>query len=447
MKRTFLVFMILSIATISYPQHRDIDKTILSQKEQTELYNKNLEWKLDNVLPAIMRRENIDMWIIICFEYSEDPVYKTLTTWPIDGARRLSILIFHDAPDGYKKLSATWHGASASGYMYKSIFTDKSNGAEGQFMAVADYIKHADPIRIGINYDPEIIDDFSHANGLSHFHYEKLFAALDPKYQTRLVSAKQVVMGWFETRTPWEESFFRHMAGLTHDLIKEFFSNAVITPDVTTTRDVTWWIVERIKEMKLSYWFFPSIDIERSSENRSRYGKDDMIIRRGDILHCDVGISYMGLTTDMQHNAYVLNQGETEAPEGIRKLFEKGRRFQDLCMKEMIEGRTGNEILKVVLTKGKAEGLNPVMYSHPVNYFGHGSGMTIGVTEEQVFLKVSGEHKLYNNTTYALEFSVSAAIPEWKNEVVSLGVEDDIIFSGGKAIFADGRQDILYIIR
>ena len=87
------------------------------------------------------------------------------------------------------------------------------------------------------------------------------------------------------------------------------------------------------------------------------------------------------------------------------------------------------------------------MYSHPVNYYGHGSGLTIGVTEEQVFLKVSGEHKLYNNTTYALEFSVSATIPEWKNEVVRLGVEDDIIFSGGKAAFADGRQEKLYIIR
>ena len=331
--------------------------------------------------------------------------------------------------------------------MYKSIFTDKSNGAEGQFTAVADYIKQADPRRIGINYDPEIIDDFSHANGLSHFHYEKLFSALDPKYQTRLVSAKKIVMGWFETRTPWEESFFRHMAGLTHDLIKEFFSNAVITPDVTTSQDVTWWIAERIKEKNLNYWFFPSIDIDRSSENRRKYGKDDMVIRRGDILHCDVGISYMGLTSDMQHNAYVLNSGETEVPAGISTLFEKGKRFQDICMKEMTEGRTGNEILKAVLTKGKAEGLNPVMYSHPVNYYGHGSGLTIGVTEEQAFLKVSGEHKLYNNTTYALEFSVSATIPEWKNEVVRLGVEDDIIFSGGKAAFADGRQEKLYLIR
>lgn len=447
MKRYLLSSLILCITIISYPQTRDIDKAVLTQKQQAELYNKNLEWKLDNVLPAIMRREKIDMWIIICFENSEDPVYRTLTTRPLDNARRLSVLIFHDSKDGFKKLSATWHGAAASGYMYESIFTDRSNGAEGQFTAVADYIRKADPAKIGINYNTETLDDFSHANGLSHFHYEKLFNALDPKYHTRLVSAKEIIMGWYETRTPWEISFFRHITGIAHDLIKEFYSNAVITPDVTTTEDASWWIAERIKELKLDFWFLPEIDIKRSSENRQKYGRDDNVIRRGDFLHCDVGLSYMGLTTDMQQSAYVLNTSESDAPAGIRSLFEKGKRFQNICLGEMIEGLTGNDILKNVLSKGKAEGLNPVMYSHPVNYFGHGSGMTIGLTENQKFLQGTGNRKLYNNTSYALEFSVSAAVTEWKNEVVSQGFEENIIFTGSKAQFADGRQEVLYLIK
>ena len=185
MNKILLVSLMILTTTISFAQTRDIDKDILTQKQQAELYNKNLEWKLDSVLPPLMRRENIDMWIIICFENSEDPVYRTLTTRPLDNARRLSVLIFHDSPDGFKKLSATWHGAAASGYMYESIFTDKSNGAEGQFKAVADYIRKTDPKRIGINYNNETIDDFSHANGLSHFHYEKLYNAIDAKYRDK----------------------------------------------------------------------------------------------------------------------------------------------------------------------------------------------------------------------------------------------------------------------
>ncbi|MDZ7633201.1 MAG: hypothetical protein U5L72_01645 [Bacteroidales bacterium] len=113
----------------------------------------------------------------------------------------------------------------------------------------------------------------------------------------------------------------------------------------------------------------------------------------------------------------------------------------------MKEGLTGNQILKAVLDRGRAAGLNPVMYSHPVNYFGHGSGMTIGRTEQQEFLPGSGEHKLYNNTTYALEFSVAADIPEWGMQRVSLGSEENIIFTGGKARYVDGRQEAFYLIK
>lgn len=419
---------------------------VLSMKSQTELFNKNLEWKVNNVLPEIMEREKLEMWIIICFENDPDPVYRTLNTWPGDDARRLSILIFHKSKDGFKKLSATWHGPGASGYFYEGIFNDRSQGAEGQFRAVADYIRKTDPANIGINYDPSVIDDFSHANGLSHFHYEKLYNSLDKKYRERLVSAKDVVIGWYETRTPWEISFFKTMCVTAHELIKEFYSNDVIVPDVTTRDEVRWWIVEKINSLGLNSWFFPSIDIIRSPQNIALQGKDE-IIRRGDLIHCDVGIEYMGMTTDMQHLAYVCNIDENDAPEGLKKVYNQGLRFQQIVLEEMIEGRSGNEILGIVLKRGNNENLKPLMYSHPVNYYGHGSGMTIGRTENQEFLPGSGEHPLYNNTTYALEFSVTGSVPEWNNSDVRMGFEENMIFSNGKAWLIDGYPQNLYLIK
>ncbi|MBN1388357.1 MAG: aminopeptidase P family protein [Bacteroidales bacterium] len=433
------VLLLVGVYAQDYPP-------ILSLEEQTELFNKNLEWKLDNVMPEIMRREGLEMWLVICFENDTDPVYRTMNTWPGDNARRLSILIFHDSKDGFKKLSGTWHGSYASGYMYENIFTDRSNGAQGQFEALADYIRKADPENIGINYDNRVIDDFTHVNGLSHFHYEKLYDALDEKYRKRLVSAKEVAIGWFETRTPWEVSFYKTMCKITHELIKEFFSTEVIIPDVTNRNDVRWWIVEKIRSLGLDTWFFPSLDIIRSPQNIAKYGEDD-IIRRGDLLHCDVGIEYMGLTTDMQHLAYVCELDEEDAPGGLKDLYKKGLRFQQITMEEMAEGRTGNEILVKSLERGNAEGLQPWQYSHPVNYFGHGSGMTIGRTEEQEFLPGSGEHPLYNNTTYALEFSVTGTMPEWENAEVRMGFEDDMIFINGKARLIDGYPGSLYLIK
>ena len=427
---------------------RDIDN-ILPLRERAQVYNELLEWRLDNILPEIMRREGIDMWLVICFEYDEDPVYMSLVPEPIMCARRLSILLFHDSKDGFKKLTANWHGSGSAGYMYTNIFTDRSQGANAQFTAVADYIKEHDPQKIGINYAPhyEYHDEFAHGNGLSAFHKEKLERALDKKYIDRLVSAEKVCIGWYETRSPRELSLYRHLCGIAHDLIAEFFSNEVIIPDITTTEEVVWWIRQRIHDIGLQTWFQPSISIRRSPEDAAIYGRGDDVIRRGDILHCDVGIKYLGLCTDMQHNAYVCRIGENEPPEGVKELLRCGNRLQEILLNEFKEGRTGNEILQSALEKGRAEGLNPRIYSHPVGIYGHASGMMIGMTEKQDGVPGTGEHPLYPNTVYAIELSVAYDIPEWDNTRVSLGLEEQGVFTKSGPNWVDGYPRVFYLIK
>ena len=376
--------------------------SVLPLREQARVFNEILAWRLDNILPAIMRREGVDMWIVMCFEYDEDPVYMTLVPKPAMSARRLSILIFHDRKDGFQKLTANWHGSGSAGPMYTNIFTDRSKGANHQLTVVADYIRQHDPRKIAINYAPhyDYHDDFSHGNGLSAFHKEKLERALDRKYVERLVPGERICMGWYETRSPRELSLYRQFGAMTHQLIAEFFSSGVIVPDVTTSDDVEWWIRQRIDSLGLETWFHPSIDIQRSPKDQARYGKDDRVIRRGDLLHSDVGIRYLGLCTDMQHNAYVLRQGESEPPAGLKALLAKGNRLQEIHFAEMREGRTGNEILRAIIARGKAEGLRPTVYTHPIGPYGHGSGTMIGMPEKQEFVPGSGEWPLHNDTVY-----------------------------------------------
>jgi len=426
----------------------DIER-VLPVRERARVYNEILEWRLDNILPAIMREEGIDMWVVINFEYDEDPIYMTLVPEPIMSARRLSILVFHDSEDGFKKLTANWHGAGSAGQMYENIFTDRSKGANYQFTTLANYIREHDPQKIAINYAPhyEYIDEFSHANGLSAFHQDLLEQALDSKYRDRLVTGQEISMRWYETRSPRELSLYRHMAGIAHDLIGEFFSNEVIIPDVTTSADVQWWIRQRITDLGLDTWFQPSIDIIRSPEDTERYGRGDDVIRRGDLLHCDVGIAYLGLNTDMQHNAYVLRAGETEAPEGLQALLRKGNRLQEIHLQEMRAGRTGNEILSSILERGRGEGLRPTVYTHPIGPYGHGSGTMIGMPEKQEFVPGTGEHALHVNTVYSMEFSVAADVPEWGGSEVSMGLEDQAVFTAQAARFADGYPRTLYLIR
>jgi len=422
---------------------------VLPLRERARVYNEILEWRLDNILPAIMREEKVDMWVVVNFEYDEDPVYMTLVPEPVMSARRLSILIFHNTEDGFKKLTANWHGSGSAGRMYQNIFTDRSKGAGHQFTVLADYIREADPGTIAIDYSPhyDYLDEFSHANGLSAFHKDLLDRALEEKYRERLVPADEVVMRWYETRSPRELTLYRHLAGIGHDLIGEFFSNRVIVPDVTTAEDAEWWIRQRIIDLGLDTWFHPSIDIRRSPEDAEKYGPGDNVIRRGDLLHCDVGISYLGLNTDMQHNAYVLRVGETQAPEGLRELLRKGNRLQEIHLEEMQAGRKGNEILADILERGRAEGLRPTIYSHPVGPYGHGSGTMIGMPEKQEFVPGTGEHRLHPNTVYAMEFSVAGDVPEWGGMEVSMGLEDQAVVTTQGARSADGYPRTLYLIR
>ncbi len=424
-------------------------RRVLPLRERARVYNEILEWRLDHILPEIMREEGIEMWVVINFEYDEDPVYMTLVPEPIMSARRLSILVFHDSREGFKKLTANWHGSGSAGPMYENIFTDRSRGANHQFTVLADYIKEHDPRNIALNHAPhyDYVDEFAHGNGLSAFHLEMLERALDPTYRERIVPGETISMRWYETRSPRELSLYRHLAGIGHDLIGEFFSNEVIVPDVTTTDDVRWWIRQRINDLGLDTWFHPSIDIRRSQEDTERYGRGDNVIRRGDLLHCDVGITYLGLNTDMQHNAYVLRIGETEAPEGLEELLRKGNRLQEIHLQEMQPGRTGNEILASILERGRAEGLRPRVYSHPVGPYGHGSGTMIGMTEKQEFVPGTGEHPLHANTVYAMEFSVASEIPEWGGIEVSMGLEEQAVVTAEGARFVDGYPRQLYLIR
>jgi Xaa-Pro aminopeptidase len=421
---------------------RDIDN-ILPEKDRAEVMNAWLEWRLDNIVPEIMRREGIDLWLIINREYNEDPVYLSMISRPNMNARRLSILIFHDrGAEGVKRLTANWHGTGSSGPLYEPIFTDRSKGWKGQFETVAAYIKEHDPRRIGLNFS----EHWQFGDGLTVGLMRELEKVLDPVYRERIVSAEMLCVGWLETRSPMEISVYRHIQGIAHDIIAEFYSNRVIIPDVTTTDDVVWWIRDRITGLGLGTWFQPSVSIRRSPRDEARYGKGDKTIRRGDILHCDVGISYLGLSTDAQHNAYVLRLGETDVPAGLRELLRRGNRLQEIFMDEFRAGRTGNEVLLAALKKAGDEGIEGRIYTHPLGIHGHAAGTTMGRTESQEGVPVRGDYPLHENTCYAIELSVSHVIPEWDNARVSIGLEEGAVFTKDGCRWLDGYPKKYYLI-
>jgi Xaa-Pro aminopeptidase len=409
---------------------------VLGLKEQAAICDGWLTTKLDKVLPELMRREKIDMWLVLCEEYNEDPVYLSLVPFASFSARRLTLLVFFDrgGDKGVERFAVSRYGV---GDLYPTIW---KAGQEDQWQALAKAVKARDPQRIGID-ESEV---FAFGDGLSASMKKRLVQALGPDYARRLVSAERLAVGWLERRLPEEIEAYDHICAVAHAIIAEAFSRQVITPGITTAADVEWWMWEKIRSLGQSTWFDPGISIQRPAS--SPY-KDSPVIHPGDLLHCDFGINYLRLETDTQQHAYVLGPGETEAPAGLRSGLVQGNRLQDILLGEMKQGRTGNQILAAALDRAKKEGLRPSIYTHPLGVHGHAAGPTIGLWDKQGGVPGAGDYPLYFDTVFSIELNVRAAVPEWSGQDVQIALEQDAAFTKDGPRFLDRRQTELILIR
>jgi hypothetical protein len=192
---------------------------------------------------------------------------------------------------------------------------------------------------------------------------------------------------------------------------------------------------------------FPSYKLHRSNKRKELFGPQDDVIRRGDLVYWDVGIHYLRLHTDNAEWAYILKEGETDAPDGMKKNMEDGLRLQDIYIGEFQQGRTGNEILRSALAKARQEGLNnPRIYSHCTGLLLHEPGPLIGHPFEQENWTGRGDVELNYNTTFVAEVSIDGIVPEWGDQVIRIPFEEQIMFTKDGVKFIDGRHKSFHLV-
>lgn len=414
---------------------------ILPLRRRAEVRNAWLKDRLEGFLPKLMSREGFDMWIVICREYNEDPVYLTLVPEPTLSARRRSILLFTLRKDHtLERLTLSRTGLAD---LYEGAWDPAK---EDQHACLGRLVKERDPQNIGIN----VSDTFAFGDGLTHNEYSLLSEALGPDLIARTRGAERVAVGWLEHRTQAEIDAYPGIVEIAHAIVSEAFSNRVIHPSITTTDDVVWWMRQRVLDLGMDSWFQPSVSIQAHGITTPSMGSGTTPSRKtilpGDLLHCDFGIHYLGLTTDTQQHAYVLRQGESDAPTGLKTALSKASRLQDIVVSEMAEGRTGNQVLLASLEKAKDEGINPSVYCHPIGYHGHGAGPLIGLWDVQTGVPGRGDYEIFNDVAHSIELNVKDNIPEWGGQEVRIALEQDIIFTGGHANWLGGRQKSFFII-
>jgi Xaa-Pro aminopeptidase len=420
----------------------------LPLREQADVRDRWLTQRLLDLLPGLMDRAGIDLWLVIGREYNEDPVLATLlpATWL--SARRRTILVLHRSDDGVTPAAVSRYPV---GQFLPAWSADEAPGPpteESQWAAVRRIVQQADPRRIGI----DVSESFALADGLSHTEHRLLTEALGP-YADRLVPAEELAVGWLETRLPEEIRALHALNRLVHEVIDEAYSPAVIRPGTTTALDVAWWLRQRFHDLGVEPWFQPTVMLQRAGvplvEERDTLLPAvpyDAVIEPGDLVHCDVGLASLGLRTDTQRNGYVLRDGETAPPDGLRAALRTGNRMQDLTMAALTVGRTGNEVLAAARAAAAAEGIDADVYSHPVGFHGHGAGPAIGQWDAQDGVRGAGDYPVHPDTAYALELAVRRPVPEWGGQCVRMALEQGIALTADGIEYLDDRQTELILI-
>ncbi len=412
---------------------------IMPVRDQVEVTTNILRTRLDTVLPLALREGDIDMWLIICQEDDLDPVYETMIpmdTWP----KVLQMLIFFDRgpENGVERINLSMTDT-------KDLYDKPWRGGNHpeQWRLLSEIIVKRDPKRIGIN----IGDVNWAAGGLTHNLFNQLVETLPEKYISRLTSAETACTRWAMTLTDDELEIYPHVSSIARQIIAHCYSPSSITPDETTIEDLEWMFWQICSGYGLEQSFKPYFRIIRRNSETKKHPPSDGIIRRGDVLICDVGLKYFGLFTDHQELAYVRHKGETDAPEGLKNLLATNNRLQDIFMREFKHGLTGNQLLENILSSAHEEGiLSPKIFSHSLGLFVHEPGPVIGLPWEQDPIPGRGEVRLEYNSCFAMELANWGIVPEWSNQRVPCQTEQIVKFTEDGCQLLDGVQTSFHLV-
>ena len=434
-----VIFILLTLFSFSA-----LANSVLSMKERSALIDTILEQRFSDVLPEIMEREGIDMWVLMSREYNEDPVLKTMlpSTWL--AARRHTMLVIYNPGDGrpLEKLAVARY---AVGSLFKKAWNKEAQ--PDQWQALKHIIESRNPTKIAINTS----DAFALADGMTSTEYNRLMATLSDEFKRRVVSGEMLAIGWLETRSELEMKHYPALAQIGHSLIATAFSNEVITPNVTTTDDVVWWLRDQTRALGLTNWFHPTVSIQRKDsevfDQISAFSKrpGENIIRPGDLIHVDFGITYLRLNTDQQQHAYVLKPGEKDAPASLKNALKAGNQLQDILTSNFKVGRTGNTILNMSRQQAIEQGITPAIYTHPLGFHGHAAGPTIGMWDAQEGVPIQGDYPMFPQTAYSIELNAASFIEEWNKEI-RIMLEEDAFFDGKSVTYLDNRQTEFHLI-
>jgi hypothetical protein len=425
---------------------------LLGRAEQIRVREGWLAKRHLQILP-LLRRHEVGMWIVVNEEFHDDPLTE-LVAPPRPYCGNRDIFVFVDAGEaGLKKLAITGYSEEAVGRFFEAP-------ASGN--ALREWYDRYQPkaIALGIGGRRGV------TRSLTHDSYKYLAEQLGPEAESRFVSAASLIEDYLDTRLPEEFEHYEKLVRMTESLARRALSNEVIAPGRTTVGDVRNWLFSRSGELDLRPWFQPDLRIQRKGAVDEKTGrgflqvaKEAVVIERGDLIQLDFGLSYMGLSSDWQKMLYVLREGETEAPEGLRRALANTNALQDALARISRPGKSVAEVADETMAEMAARGVTAMIYSHPLGNQGHALGAAINARPAAPGAKpaegaAAKPHpdapppkRLRLGSYLAMELNTSTPVPEWGGQAATMMAEDPVYLTPEGWKFFRPRQEALYLVR
>jgi Xaa-Pro dipeptidase len=392
-----------------------------------------------------MRRHQIDMWIIVNEEFHDDPLTQYVAP-PRPYAGNRDYFVFVDAGSkGLRRIAITGFAEERLRRFFESPIEPRP---------AADVLKELvaahNPKRIGLN----IGGRRGVQRSLTHDTYKLLVEMMGTDIESRFVSAADLIEEYLDTRIPEELEHYRTAVHLTEVIARRALSNEVITPGTTTVGAVRSWLYDELWRNGVRTWFQPDLRVQRKGmPNQTSRGflhvaDEKLVIERGDVVHLDFGLTYMGFDTDWQKKAYVLREGETDAPAGLKAAMANTNALQDFLTKiaSRPDRRVG-DVYQQTMEAMKAKGIEAQIYSHPLGNQGHGLGASIDFRAAQRSDKTAADKQLRRGSYISIELNTLTAVPEWDGQKVFIMMEDDAYLTDAGWEFFRPRQEQFYLVR
>src|SRR6185436_1925743 len=136
--------MVTALFLVTVPVLAQAPKPLPPLREQAEIQQQWLKLRLERFLPGLMRKHGVQMWLVICREYNEDPVFYSLVSPTVFAARRRTIYVFFDRGEslGVERLAL---GGGSNGGLYTVYRDPETEGreiyGEGQWVLLRKLIE------------------------------------------------------------------------------------------------------------------------------------------------------------------------------------------------------------------------------------------------------------------------------------------------------------------